>query len=128
VRPNRDHNRCDELLLGALAAGSSIEQAARAAGVSTRTVYRRLANPGFAKRLAQARDEVISHTLGELIECAGQAVATLRVLLSSADDRVRLNAAKCTLDQLLRLRETLSLNERLRTLERAVQAQDRKPR
>jgi hypothetical protein len=42
----------DELLLSALAAGSTVEEAARTAGVSTRTAYRRLADPAFARRLA----------------------------------------------------------------------------
>jgi hypothetical protein len=48
----------------------------------------------------------------------------LRGLLKSPDDRVKLNAAKSTLDQLLRLRETLTLNERLVALERAMRARD----
>jgi hypothetical protein len=117
-----DRNRGDELLLGALAAGSSVEQAARSAGLSARTAYRRLADPSFARRLAQARDELISSALGELVECASEAVATLRALLSASDERVRLGAAKSTLEQLLRLRETLSLSQRLATLERALQA------
>ena len=41
-------NRGEELLLAALAAGSSVEAAAAAAGLSVRTVYRRLADPLFA--------------------------------------------------------------------------------
>ena len=115
-------SRSDEVLLGALAAGSPVEQAARSAGLSTRTAYRRLAEPGFARRLAQARDELISSALGELVECASEAVATLRALLSAGDERVRLGAAKSTLEQLLRLRETLTLSQRLTALERALQA------
>src|SRR5207249_5739522 len=109
----RDRNRGDELLIGALAAGSPVEQAAETASVSVRTAYRRLADPGFARRLAQARDELISSALGELVECASEVVATLRALLSASDERVRLGAAKSTLDQLLRLRETLMLSQRL---------------
>src|SRR5205807_7289241 len=91
------------------------------AGVSVRTAYRRLADPAFARRLAQARDELISGALGELVECASEAVATLRALLRASDERVRLGAAKSTLEQLLRLRETLTLSQRLATLERALQ-------
>ena len=121
----RDRNRGDELLLGALAAGSSVEDAARTADVSTRTAYRRLADPTFAGRLAQARDELISAALGELVECASEAVATLRELLSASDERVRLGAAKSTLEQLLRLRETLTLSQRLAALERTMQHRQR---
>jgi hypothetical protein len=118
--------RSDELLLGALAAGSSVEQAAETAGVSVRTAYRRLADPVFARRLAQARDELISSALGELVDSASEAVATLRALLSARDERVRLGAAKSTLEQLLRLRETLTLSQRLAALERSLQAQTRR--
>jgi hypothetical protein len=119
------HSRSDELLLGALAAGSSVDDAAQTAGVSSRTAYRRLADPSFARRLAQARDELISAALGELVECASEAVATLRALLAASDERVRLGAAKSTLEQLLRLRETLALSQRLAALERAMQNQSR---
>jgi hypothetical protein len=123
-----DRSRSDELLLGALSAGSPVEQAAETAGVSVRTAYRRLAEPGFARRLAQARDELISGALGELVECASEAVATLRALLQARDERVRLGAARSTLEQLLRLRETLTLSQRLAALERSLQAQTRRRR
>ena len=121
-------SRSEELLLGALAAGSPVDQAAETAGVSVRTAYRRLADPGFARRLAQARDELISSALGELVECASEAVAALRALLQAKDERVRLGAARSTLEQLLRLRETLTLSQRLAALERSVQAQHRRRR
>ena len=124
----RDRNRGDELLLGALAAGSPVEQAAETAGVSVRTAYRRLADPAFARHLAQARDELISSALGELVECASEAVATLRALLSASDERVRLGAAKSTLEHLLRLRETLTLSQRLAVLERTMQQRQRSGR
>jgi|SRR5205814_4904947 len=124
----RAGSRSDELLLGALAAGSSVEQAAETAGVSVRTAYRRLADPRFARRLAQARDELISNALGELVDCASEAVSTLRTLLTDSEARVRLGAGKAILDQLLRIRETLTLSQRLAALERALQAQTRKGR
>jgi AcrR family transcriptional regulator len=119
------HNRRDEMLLAALASGTPVEQAARAAGVSKRTAYRRLADPRFAARLAHARDELISSALGELVEGASKAVKTLSALLDADDERVRLAAAKSHLEQLLRLRETLTLNERLAAVERTVQTRNR---
>ena len=125
---NEGRNRSDELLLTRLAAGATVEQAANAAGISTRTAYRRLADPAFTRRLAQARDELISSALGELVGCASEAVATLRALLSASDERVRLGAAKSTLEQLLRLRETLTLSQRLAVLERTMQQRQRSGR
>src|SRR5215210_5764933 len=117
---NDTRTRADELLVAALAGGASAERAAQAAGVSVRTAYRRLADPLFARRLAAARDELISGALGELVGCAAEAVAAMRGLLAAEDERVRLGAARATLDQLLRLRETLALNQRLALLEQRL--------
>jgi len=125
---NRTRSRGDEQLLSALAAGCSVEQAAQAAGVSMRTAYRRLAAPGFQQRLAVARDELVSAALGELVGCASEAVAALRQLLAAGDERVRLGAARSVLEQLLRLRETLTFAQRLAALERSVQLQQRRRR
>jgi hypothetical protein len=112
----------EQLLLARLAAGCSVEQAAQAAGVSVRTAYRRLAESDFQQRLAVARDELLSATLGELVGSAAEAVATLRELLSAREERVRLAAARTVLEQLLRLRETLTLAQRLAALERALES------
>src|SRR4051794_8629405 len=119
-------SRAGELLRAALAGGGAVEDAARRSGLSTRTAYRRLADPVFARRLAAARDELISSALGELVDSAAEAVATLRALLSAPDDRVRLGAAKATLDQLLRLRETLALSQRLALLEQQLQRREKR--
>jgi len=85
-----------------------------------------LADPVFKSRLTEARDELISAALSELVQSASEAVATLRALLGASDERVRLGAARSTLEQLLRLRETLALNQRLAALERALQARSRR--
>ena len=108
----------DELLLSALAAGGPIEQAAQAAGVSVRTVYRRLADPGFRSRLGAARDELIVSAIGALATIAAEAITTLHSLLSCEEARVRLGAAKAILDHTLRLREALLLEQRVASLER----------
>jgi hypothetical protein len=47
----------DELLVDALAAGSSYSHAADAVGYSQRTVARRMADPTFARRVAERRAE-----------------------------------------------------------------------
>jgi hypothetical protein len=117
--------RAEELLLAALAAGSPIEQAAQAAGLSARTAYRRLADPAFCGRLAGVRDELVAEALGELVGCAGEAVTTLRRLLHAENEHVQLGAARTLLDQLLRLREALELAERVAALERRLARQAR---
>lgn len=114
----RSPSRGEEQLLGALAAGSPITQAAAAAGISVRTAYRRLHDPGFRSRLGAARDELLVRALGELAAIAGDAVAALHGLLSSPDERIQLGAAKTLLEQTLRLREALLLEQRVASLER----------
>jgi molybdenum-dependent DNA-binding transcriptional regulator ModE len=120
--------RGEEALLNALAAGSSVKQAAQAAGLSERTVYRRLANTGFQQRLSAIRDELITAALGELVGCASKAVATLRGLLEARDERVQLQAAKVLLEQALRLREAVALEQRLAALERRAERERRRRR
>jgi hypothetical protein len=60
-----------------------------------------------------------------LVGCAAEAVATLRQLLQADDERVRLTAARAILEQLLRLRETITLAQRLASLERNLQQRQR---
>jgi hypothetical protein len=117
--------RGDQALIAALAAGSSVEEAAARAGVSRRTAYRRLADPGFQRRLVGARDELVTEALGELVASAGAAVARLRDLLDARDDRIKLGAAKALLDQLLRIRETVTLAERVSALEHRLRKERR---
>ncbi len=120
--------RGEQALLSALAAGSSVEAAAKAAGISERTVYRRLQSPSFQGHLAALRDELVTGALGELVGSASEAVATLKRLLDARDERVQLGAARALLDQLLRLRETVLLEQRIRALERNVELAKRRGR
>jgi len=111
----------EQTLLSLLAAGRSVREAAASAGVSERTVYRRLASPGFQRQLAAIRDELITAALGELVGCANQAVTKLRTLLDAKEERVQLQAAKALLEQALRLREAVTLEHRLVALERNLE-------
>ena len=119
--PPEQRRRSDERLLSALASGRSVSQAAQAAGLSERTVYRRLSGPAFQQRLSALRDELVTSALAELAGSAGAAVETLKGLLTSREERVQLAAAKAMLDQLLRLREAVALEQRLQALERRAE-------
>jgi hypothetical protein len=128
VPDSTSRGRAEERLLNALAAGRSVREAARAAAISERTAYRRLANPGFQKRLAALRDELITSALAELVGCASEAVCTLKGLLEAADARVQLGAVRTVLEQVLKLREALSLEQRLTELERHVEREKQRRR
>jgi DNA-binding transcriptional ArsR family regulator len=124
----RRPKRADARLLSALASGISVAEAARATGLSQRTVYRRLADPAFRKQLSGLRDELVTDALAGLARSAAKAVETLRRLLEARNEHVQLGAARALLDQLLRLREGVELAERVAALERRSEQDRRRPR
>ena len=121
----------DIATIAALAAGASVQAAARAGGVSERTVYRRLEDPAFRKAVEDARAEILSRAVSKLTAASTEAADTLRRLLRSDMDFARLAAARSILELGAKLREHQDLSERVRTLEEhlAEKGDDRwKPR
>jgi hypothetical protein len=101
--------------------GATVVEAADAANVSERTVYRRLHDSEFREQLLAGRDELLCRTTGELVEASTEAVATLRDLLSPQSPAAqRLGAARAILDLSMRLREAGELAERVARLEHAL--------
>jgi hypothetical protein len=56
--------KAEEVLLLALACGATVEGAARQAGLSERSAYRRLADKNFRRRLREMRDDMVQRTVG----------------------------------------------------------------
>lgn len=71
----------DEVLIAALARGLTYRAAAEAAGVSRRTVARRMAEEAFAEEVAKVRGEYVSVVTGRLLEMAPAALDVLLELL-----------------------------------------------
>lgn len=119
----RPRKNADELLLTTLVCGGSVDNAARAAGVSGRTVQRRLADPQFRQALDKLRTEMIHRAVGMLTAASFEAVKTLLGLLeSSQSGSVRLGAARAILEIGLKLREYTELAERLSAVEAQLRA------
>ena len=112
------------MLVASLAAGQTVLDAAREAGLSEKTAHRRLAEPEFRRRVAAARDQMLARAVGQLTDAATEAVATLRELLAADALAVRLGAARSILDLGRRLREALELDARLTELEGRLSADD----
>jgi len=109
----------DEALVLHLAAGLTVEAAARKARVSPRTAHRRLAEPDFRRRVTKARAAMVERALGKLADGAAEAVDTLRKLMAKAKgESVRLAAARAMLELGNRYREAVEMEERLAALER----------
>jgi transposase-like protein len=115
---DKPRKKAEDALLLALACGASVDQAARQCGLSPRTVYRRLAEAEFRRRLQALRADMVSRTAGTLTAAASEAVRTLLELLKRpASDAVRLGAARAVLEMGMKVREVADLEERLSALE-----------
>ena len=101
----------------ALAGGRTIAQAAQSARVGQTTVYRRLRDPEFRRRVNEARAAFTERALGRLSAASTAAVRTLRQLLKAKSDAVRLAAARTILELGTKLRETVELEQRILALE-----------
>jgi hypothetical protein len=110
----------DDVLALALARGATRQEAGRLAGVSERTVYVRLADPGFCRRVDGFRRALVDGAIGRLSTLADRAADVLGQLLEEESPSTRLRSATAILDQLTRLREHGELAERLAELEARV--------
>lgn len=109
--------------LAALAAGATIEAAAEAAGVSPRTVYRRLADTGYAAEVDRHREAAIGRALGRLASASSAAVETLVELADGAEsESVRLKAADRIVSHVVALHDHLAVSSRLEELEEQLAA------
>jgi hypothetical protein len=109
----------DRVLLQALACGATVENAARKAGVCERTVYRRLENPDFCRRLQELRTDMVQRTAGML---TGAGMGSVKVLVDLQNDAavqpgVRRRSARDVLELGLKLREAAELEQRLAAVE-----------
>jgi hypothetical protein len=104
-----------------LVSGATVEDAARSAGMSEATAYRRLKHPDFRREFDEARSSVVTRATSKLTTASTEAVDTLRGLLSSDHDFAKLAAARAILELGIKLREHEDLAVRIAALERAAQ-------
>ncbi len=113
-----DRSKADPALVVALAAGLTHQQAARQAGISERTVRRRLADPAFKQRIAETRAATVEQATAQLVAGRLQAVHTLLRLLEGESESTQFHAAKAILELGLKFYETQRIEERISALER----------
>lgn len=104
-------------LARAVAAGSTIKDAAAALGVSLKQAYRWSEEPEFQRLLSDLQAEAVHEALSILCSGLADAARTLVALLSDPQSKVRLHAAGMLLDRALKVREAVDLEERIRALE-----------
>jgi transposase len=116
--PSRRRLRGTHALLHALAAGATIAKAAAHANVSECTVYRRLADADFCKRLEALQAEMVQRNADLLLTASLQACQTLVDLLApTVPISVRRAAARDILDPSLSLRQNVEMEKRLAVVE-----------
>jgi hypothetical protein len=112
----------DDMLVELLAVGTSYAEAGAMAGLSERTVRRRMSVPEFATRVSVRRGEYTGALAGQLVNLGAEAVQELRSLLGDASSQVRLRAAQTIVTLGAQLRVANELETRLAALETDVSA------
>ncbi|HTU18559.1 MAG TPA: hypothetical protein VMG10_10905 [Gemmataceae bacterium] len=118
----KSNKAAEQALLAALAIGATVENAARKAGISERTAYRRLADPDFQARVDQLRRENLARTAGML---SGAALGSVKTLVDLAQDvsvpaSVRRGAARDVLDMAVKYRESAEMEQRVAAIEKRL--------
>jgi hypothetical protein len=85
------------MIIGALATGATYGEAARRAGVSSKTVQRRMSTPAFRAELERVESQTIA-AITERLQAAGElAIETFITLCRDDNPRIQLAAAQAIL-------------------------------
>jgi hypothetical protein len=115
---NRSRVVRDAALADALAGGLSYRAAAAQAGYSLSTVQRRMAEPGFQRRVAELRRSRLTAINDRLLASATTAVERLVHLVDNADsEQVQARAAHALLAHARAYIETTDQEQRIQEIE-----------
>lgn len=115
--------KADFAILAALAAGRTVEEAARAANVSPTTVWRRRQDPTFCQRVDDLRAQALERAAAQLADAATAAVSCLRALLGANSEMARVQAARAILEYAVQYRSSVELERRVSELERLIDSE-----
>jgi transposase-like protein len=113
-----------EAAILALLSARSVEDAAHAADIPPRTLYRWLKQPEFANAYRKARHETFAQSTARICQMASAAVTTLgKIMVDSALPAAsRVRAADSILSHAVRAMEIEDIDARLAELERRTHA------
>ena len=120
--------RKQEDAIAALLTHRNIEEAARAAGVGTRTLIRWLKLPDFGKEYRKARREAVHQSVARMQQATGAATSVVLKLMTDPNvpAAVKLRAAECVFDRAFKGVELEDIEARVAELERAAEAASRR--
>ena len=115
--------RKKEDAIAALLSQRNLEEAARTAGVGTRTLLRWLKEPEFDKAYRDARRDSFRQAVARLQQASGAAVSTLLKIMvdTTAPHSTRVRAADSVLDHAAKAIEIEDVDLRVSELERAME-------
>jgi len=118
-------DRKKEEAIAALLTQRNVEEAARAAGISTKTLLRWLQVPEFQKAYREARRAAFGQATARLQQASSAAVTTLlKVMIDPASPAsTRVRAADCILDHGKKAIELEDIEVRVAELEAAAKSQ-----
>ena len=116
--------RKQEDAIAALLSQRNIEEAARTAGVGTRTLIRWLKLPEFGREYRKARREAVHQSVARLQQATGAAATIVLKLMTDPNvpAAVKLRAAECVFDRAFKGVELDDIEARVAELERAAEA------
>lgn len=110
-----------ELAAAKLACGSTVREAASAAGCDERTVYKwRATDAAFRRRIEELRSAAVEGALGRLSDTMTAAADVLAALLTNKKPETRLKAARAVIELGLRVRAEAETAARLDEIERRL--------
>lgn len=108
----------DAALVVALAAGLSNAEAAAQAGVSPRTLGRRMGDPVFRAKVEEAQQEILGRAVRRLCAAVEDAVVELhRLALKGESESTRIRACLAIVQHTPGLLSTVDMQRRLAALE-----------
>jgi len=120
LRGHGDKSRFRERAIVALLSASSVERAAKTAGMSRATLLRWMQDEGFKAELTAARRALVTEAISRLQVMLTDATATLHALLTCKAPTVRLGAARALVEFAFRAKDAEDFESRLSALEQRV--------
>ena len=117
----KDYSLMHDLLLGA-----TVKEAAKAAGISERTAYRRRNDEEFRRESRKLAAISFQDAAGQLLFLSTKAVAKAGNLLDSDSDQIQLGAIRIVLGSGFKFSNAFNLLDRVEQLENVQKALDRK--
>ena len=116
----------DEQIMLALLTNGSVTEASREIGISTHTIYKRLADVEFKAEHEARRAQILNDAVNTLQSTLTKAVQAIRDIIEDANNapQVRLNAAALILQNCLKYTEQINIIARLEELEKLTERND----